>query len=224
MVSCKICNKQFNFVSNTHLKTHGVTLANYISIHGNSQLRSVEYKQKLYRGRSASMKRLRLAGIIKPGPMSLERRKQNSERMKRDNPMKNPEIARKVGLSNRGKKSYNRTLENRLLQSQKKLGILNPRFTGGDSSGIIYHLWNGYRKQALERDNYKCVDCGMDNEEHKKRFKKGLDVHHEKPYKIFKEHDLRFLKTVCRPCHIRREQFLIRELKGTVIQTIKKEV
>lgn len=66
--------------------------------------------------------------------------------------------------------------------------------------------WEHQRVVAKERDNYKCVKCGMCDDEHIERFGRGLNVHHKIPYIYFKEdnedqHSLGNLETVCTPCH-----------------------
>lgn len=73
-------------------------------------------------------------------------------------------------------------------------------------------LWEKNRRKAKESDNYKCVDCGMTEEEHKKRddmFGEGLHVHHKKPVKEFEDveeaHKLSNLVTVCDEDHKKRE-------------------
>lgn len=67
-------------------------------------------------------------------------------------------------------------------------------------------LWETQRVKALERDSYKCQVCYMNNEEHIKKYSRGLNVHHKIPHHYFKEyneeqHCLSNLKTVCTGCH-----------------------
>ena len=54
--------------------------------------------------------------------------------------------------------------------------------------------------EALERDNYKCVDC---------KTGKGLIVHHEDESRASGKlnNSLDNLATLCRPCHARRHGF-----------------
>jgi len=51
--------------------------------------------------------------------------------------------------------------------------------------------WQDKRLQVLQRDKYRCVDCGA---------RKRLEVHHTSYARIFKE-DLDDLITLCRACH-----------------------
>jgi 5-methylcytosine-specific restriction endonuclease McrA len=70
-------------------------------------------------------------------------------------------------------------------------------------------VWNKRRRQAIERDNHRCTVCGVSDEEHKRRFGRGLEVHHIVPAKLFYKRDvptedahmLRNLVTVCRTHH-----------------------
>lgn len=203
MVICKICLKKFHFVSNTHVKNHNLTLKEYISRFGNN-IKSNEYKKRAYRNHSKTMSEMRRSGRVVPPPMSLETRKLISERMKLNNPMKNPIIARKVSLMRKGLPGKSRTLEQRQNISKSKLGILNPRWTGGEKPPV-YLLWNKDRKLALERDNYRCVRCNLTNKDHNKKYKKGLHVHHIKPYKKYKDSSIKNLITLCVQCHLKEE-------------------
>lgn len=220
MISCKVCNQKFSSITNTHVKFHNLTLVEYMDRYG-TLIRSEETLEKMYspenRLRASRLMRIgRRNGTIPTTPISEKSRKLNSDRMKRDNPMRNPETVRKALKAREWYVYPKKTLEQRMILSESKRGSKNPRWTGG-GNGPFYPLWEKSRREALERDNYKCVDCGMGNEEHKLRYKKGLHVHHEKPFRISKEHNLDDLKTVCVADHIKREAVLIRESKGTAI-------
>jgi 5-methylcytosine-specific restriction endonuclease McrA len=66
-------------------------------------------------------------------------------------------------------------------------------------------------KKALKRDNYKCKNCGIGQEEHKKKYKTELHVDHiiprkkfvnEKDYFFYKKANrLTNLQTLCVKCH-----------------------
>lgn len=70
-------------------------------------------------------------------------------------------------------------------------------------------IWYRQRRRALRRDDHRCVVCGISDEEHSRRFGKGLDVHHFVPVRRFIEcdcdpeeaHALRNLVSVCRTHH-----------------------
>jgi 5-methylcytosine-specific restriction endonuclease McrA len=65
--------------------------------------------------------------------------------------------------------------------------------------------WETVRKRAISRDDGKCVDCGMDRDEHKRKTGKDLHVHHITPMRVCatyaEANELENLKTVCRDCH-----------------------
>ena len=57
--------------------------------------------------------------------------------------------------------------------------------------------WNRVRKDVLERDKYRCQDCGNH---------KGLCVHHIKPKAYFPDltYEPSNLITLCKSCHVKR--------------------
>lgn len=55
--------------------------------------------------------------------------------------------------------------------------------------------WERPRLAALERDQYRCVDCGSEDR---------LEVHHIVTWKPGDPHELDNLATLCVPCHRRR--------------------
>jgi 5-methylcytosine-specific restriction endonuclease McrA len=68
--------------------------------------------------------------------------------------------------------------------------------------------WYRVKRQALERDNYECQDCGKTREE----IGRNPDVHHMKPVRSFDEesdaHYLENVISVCVQCHKDRERKL----------------
>ncbi len=83
----------------------------------------------------------------------------------------------------------------------KRYGEKYPEFTKEYHDKIHF---GGLKKEVLKRDGYKCVDCGLTQEEHLRIHKCDLIVHHidgvgwnaENPNNIKKN-----LKTVCKRCH-----------------------
>lgn len=78
--------------------------------------------------------------------------------------------------------------------------------TAGGPSGNDYgELWVDRRREALERDNYRCRGCGIGQEEHREKHDEGLQVHHIVPYRSFEEdieaHRLDNLVSLCVDCH-----------------------
>jgi len=69
--------------------------------------------------------------------------------------------------------------------------------------------WHGQRRKAIDRDDEKCVDCGMTRDEHHDKFGADLEVHHKTPIRTFSDteeaNQLSNLVTVCTNCHQKRE-------------------
>jgi len=58
------------------------------------------------------------------------------------------------------------------------------------------------RLEALGRDNCTCVECGINEIEHLRKFKRGLEVHHKDKNK--RNNGLRNLETLCMSCHSKK--------------------
>lgn len=87
-------------------------------------------------------------------------------------------------------------------------GDANPNWAGGYEN-YYGSNWNRKRSEALERDSFECLVCGMVPEEHHDRYNRGLDVHHIRPVQTFDEPEdantLDNLVTLCDRCHKRWE-------------------
>lgn len=113
---------------------------------------------------------------------SSEWKKERSDAMKLNNPMKIAEVAEKVSITRK--------------QTGIGDGANNPNWKGGCRS----YRGPGYGRQrpkVLERDNYTCQRCGLKQEE----IDRELDVHHIIPYKLGGTNDLSNLISLCRSCH-----------------------
>ena len=71
--------------------------------------------------------------------------------------------------------------------------------------------WKTNREKAKERDNHRCVVCGITDKEHRENdslFGEGLHVHHKKPVNKFEDpeeaHKLENLETICAEHHKER--------------------
>jgi len=82
-------------------------------------------------------------------------------------------------------------------------GPAHPNWTGGPQMSMAWRGpdWPEVRVQALERDEYTCLDCGLLSPS-------GglLRVHHVIPYRLRPVNDLAWLQTLCKWCHIGRPE------------------
>ena len=70
-------------------------------------------------------------------------------------------------------------------------------------SYIVIPNWNKITARILERDNYKCIKCGMSNKDHKKKWNRRLTVDHidGNTQNNIDEN----LMTLCIVCHARKD-------------------
>lgn len=64
-------------------------------------------------------------------------------------------------------------------------GEKHPNWQGGVSRGYGSYRgenWKKQRQKALKRDGYKCIVCGMTNDEHMEKYGNGLHVNHIEPF------------------------------------------
>lgn len=71
--------------------------------------------------------------------------------------------------------------------------------------------WNKQRKKRREKDDNKCVVCGVTNEEHKQKYGRTIEVHHIQKKETFRDeggdidyeraNKINNLVTLCTPCH-----------------------
>jgi hypothetical protein len=89
-----------------------------------------------------------------------------------------------------------------------KTGEEHPNWSGGYNQNYG-EGWNQARRQAVDRDDYQCQDCGMSRDEHYDEYGADLEVHHIQPFRTFedaaKANQLSNLVTLCTNCHVERE-------------------
>lgn len=64
--------------------------------------------------------------------------------------------------------------------------------------------FGGIRKIILERDGYRCLDCGMTQEQHFVKWKKSLTINHidgQGRNSLIPNNDPTNLETLCLRCH-----------------------
>lgn len=87
-------------------------------------------------------------------------------------------------------------------KSSDKNGDKNPNWKGGTTSNRGYGWkWLEIRKVVLKLWGYKCLKCGLSNEEHVKLYGQGLQIHHIISYRKVKAHDLSNLIPLCGKHH-----------------------
>lgn len=89
-------------------------------------------------------------------------------------------------------------------QSAAYTGETNPSYRGGRDTDYGRN-WDEQRSKALQRDNHTCQRCGLNEEKHREKYGRGLDVHHISHKKNFDDYDtmndLSNLITLCVRCH-----------------------
>jgi hypothetical protein len=87
------------------------------------------------------------------------------------------------------------------MMAQKSVGQNNPKTLRRYNDKFLF---GGNRENALKRDGYKCVKCGITNEQHFEKHKRRLTVDHidgnGRNSKI-KNNSLSNLQTLCLTCH-----------------------
>lgn len=90
-----------------------------------------------------------------------------------------------------------------LNKEYKKRYELKLKRLGFDGANDIKRF-GGNRLKALKRDSFKCVLCGMSNEEHKIKYGRSITVDHidgNGRYSKTKNNAVSNLQTLCLPCH-----------------------
>ena len=107
------------------------------------------------------------------------------------------EVRKKISISKKG----------------KLMGKDNPRYTGfiHRKYKIKALEWLAIRNLILERDLFKCQDCGKNHHEN------ILDVHHKIPFRISQDNSLNNLITLCRSCHMKEEFLINKQLRRNKI-------
>lgn len=80
-------------------------------------------------------------------------------------------------------------------------------------SGNSYYGTKGLRPAVLERDGYKCVECGMTDEAHKVKWGRPITIDHKDRNR--QNNSLENLRTMCLSCHGRKD--LLPELRDKKI-------
>lgn len=93
-------------------------------------------------------------------------------------------------------------------------GANHPNWQGGssylDNRGFRGSNWKLIRSKVIERDNFKCLHCGMGQDEHKKKYGCDFNVNHKIPFYQFGgktelANRLNNLETLCKSCHTKAD-------------------
>lgn len=99
----------------------------------------------------------------------------------------------------------------------------------GRGAGKVYEAtrsgygkgWKTLRRRILERDRYRCQDCGIKHGDHHEKFGQGLEIHHIIPVKEFeREEEAHFsenLIALCSDCHTKWEPLTQEEFSDGVV-------
>lgn len=87
-------------------------------------------------------------------------------------------------------------------------------------SETSYYGTGKMRPIILKRDGYKCVECGMTDEEHKAKWNRPITIDHKD--KNRKNNSPENLRTMCLSCHGRKD--LIPELTDKKISTARFDI
>lgn len=84
---------------------------------------------------------------------------------------------------------------------------LHPRYNPEAKAHVYDKRWAKVRERVIERDGEECQECGISRQEHQEKHGMDLDVHHIVPQReIEDKYDTSNLTTMCRSCHITKEQ------------------
>ncbi len=98
-------------------------------------------------------------------------------------------------------RDYSKKYPEKIKKSQKDYAKIHPEKRGENHDNVNF---NGLRRVTLKRDGYKCVECGITQEEHLKKHKCDLIVHHidgEGRYSKKPNNNENNLQTLCKRCH-----------------------
>lgn len=84
----------------------------------------------------------------------------------------------------------------------------NKKRAGHSKLSMHRKRFGGLRDDVLKRDDYKCLGCGMTNDEHIQLWNRNLTIDHidgKGRYSDFPHNSLDNLQTLCLRCHGRKD-------------------
>lgn len=166
--TCDKCKMKNNDVRSEYMKSHNPAFnidKEVLSLRIKNKWKDPEFREKMV----AKFKAAGLRKVGKPSNLSKEDRDRASIRMKKYNPMFNPDAVRKNVVTKRNNGVY----------ENYKRGSEHHRWKGNTNrcSLIRVRINKSWTQPILNRDNYQCVLCGVKH--------CRLEVHHLS--KTFKE-------------------------------------
>lgn len=219
-VGCRICGKQFNCITNTHLKSHDISIAEYLTQNPDSALVTIQHRKKMSSitkgkifGPMSDERKAKLRAAKLGKKLSEEHREHISAAL-----MGRPGWSKGIPSWNKGLKgvmgpnvkgTYRKghipwmtgrknphSEEQRKKMSIALSGDKNPAWVHGQSRRKYPFQFSDELKELIrKRDEYKCQRCGKSQAESKRK----LPVHHIDYNKD--NLDPFNLITLCYPCH-----------------------
>lgn len=92
-------------------------------------------------------------------------------------------------------------------------GDKHPNWQGGTalmSMGFRGYEWKNIRLEAIKRDKFKCVHCGMNRDDHYEKYNCDFNINHIKPFYQFGgntelANKMSNLETLCKSCHTKAD-------------------
>ena len=135
--------------------------------------------------------------------------KNNKIRNTNNNPMWKKEARDKVSKANKGKTPWNKGIH-----AWYVAGKNNKKWKGDNWDRRSYRgsSWKSViRQERLKRDDYKCVDCGITEKQHKNKLNCSLSIHHLEPWVLHHNNKIDNLITLCVSCHQKREAVICKK-------------
>ena len=215
-IKCKICGREFEQITNTHLKTHGITMHEYRKRFPDALLASEGCRKKVSEAKSGENHPMYGKGYLIAGekhPMFGKHHTKESNQKNRDAHLgKHFTEEHKQHISdNNGMKGKHHTEKAKLLISEANSGEKNPNYgvhrCGKDApgwlGGISYLPYcekfdNNLKERVRDFFGRCCYVCGKNEIENGRK----LDVHHVNYNKMVCCNDIKPLFVpLCKSCH-----------------------
>ena len=82
------------------------------------------------------------------------------------------------------------------------------KYKASELKSFHKRFFGGNREAVLKRDRYRCVNCRMDDKEHRKKFGRSISIDHINGLGCnskIKDNRMCNLQTLCLPCHGKKD-------------------